>query len=145
MFLQSQPKQCTTPPMQDKTKTPYTLLYVEDNSANLILVEQIISRRGELQLLTARNGRQGIQVARDYHPDAIILDINLPDINGIEVLRILRATPALSDIPVMALSSNAFPLQIERGLQEGFFRYLTKPFQINEFSLALDALLIKAS
>jgi CheY-like chemotaxis protein len=116
----------------------HTLLYVEDNPANLKLVEQIIARRPNLCLLTAVNGNSGIELARASQPDVILMDINLPDINGIEALRILRADPSTANIPVVALSANAVPRDIKKGLQAGFFRYITKPIKINEFMDALD-------
>jgi len=109
------------------------LLYVEDNPANLRLVEQIIARRPDLHLLTAVNGRLGIEAARASQPEMILMDINLPDINGFEALKILREDPATAHIPVVALSANAMPRDIENGLEAGFFRYLTKPIKIMEF------------
>ena len=115
-----------------------SLLYVEDNPANLQLVEQLISRRTDLCLSSATDGIQGIQLARTQRPDIILMDINLPGISGIEALRILRADPATAHIPVVALSANAMPLDIEKGLQAGFFRYLTKPIKLNELMGALD-------
>ena len=118
--------------------TLHTLLYVEDNPANLKLVEQIIARRPDMRLLTAVNGNIGIEIARASRPDVILMDINLPDISGIEALKILRADPATAHIPVIALSANAMPLDIERGLEAGFFRYLTKPIKVNEFMDALN-------
>jgi len=110
-----------------------TLLYVEDNPANLKLVEQLIARHPNLRLLTAVNGRLGIEVARASQPEVILMDINLPDINGFEALRILREDTATAHIPVVALSANAMPRDIEKGLEAGFFRYLTKPIKIMEF------------
>jgi CheY-like chemotaxis protein len=110
-----------------------TLLYVEDNPANLKLVEQLIARRPDLRLLTAVNGRLGVEVARASQPEVILMDINLPDINGFEALKILREDPATAYIPVVALSANAMPRDIEKGLEAGFFRYLTKPIKIMEF------------
>ncbi len=114
------------------------LLYVEDNPANLQLVEQLIARRADLRLLSAKDGIVGIQLARDNHPDVILMDINLPGISGIEALKILREDSATAHIPVVALSANAMPLDIEKGLQAGFFRYLTKPIKISEFMQTLD-------
>jgi PAS domain S-box-containing protein len=110
-----------------------TLLYVEDNPANLKLVEQLIARRPDMRLLTARDGNVGIQLARAHQPEVILMDINLPGISGIEALKILREDPATAHIPVVALSANAMPRDIERGLRAGFFRYLTKPIKVNEF------------
>jgi PAS domain S-box-containing protein len=118
-----------------------TLLYVEDNPANLMLIEQLIARRPDMRLLTARDGDLGIQLARSRHPEVILMDINLPGIGGIEALRILRADPATAQIPIVALSANAMPRDIEKGLQAGFFRYLTKPIKVNEFMQTLDVAL----
>jgi PAS domain S-box-containing protein len=118
-----------------------TLLYVEDNPANLKLVEQLIARRPTLRLLTAVDGNQGIQLARAHQPDVILMDINLPGISGIEALKILRDDPATARIPVVALSANAMPRDIEKGLAAGFVSYLTKPIKVNEFMKALDAAL----
>ena len=115
-----------------------TLLYVEDNPANLMLVEDLIGRRADIQLLIARDGSRGIEIARASQPDAILMDINLPGINGIEALGILAADPVTAHIPVVALSANAMPRDIEKGLQAGFFRYLTKPIKVNEFMDTLD-------
>jgi PAS domain S-box-containing protein len=118
-----------------------TLLYVEDNPANLKLIEQLIARRPDMRLLSARDGNRGIQLARSHQPEVILMDINLPGISGIEALRILRADPATAHIPVVALSANAMPRDIEKGLQAGFFRYLTKPIKVNEFMHTLDVAL----
>jgi PAS domain S-box-containing protein len=118
-----------------------TLLYVEDNPANLKLIEQLIARRPDMRLLTAKDGDLGIELARAHQPEVILMDINLPGIGGIEALRILRADPATAHIPVVALSANAMPRDIEKGLQAGFFRYLTKPIKVNEFMQTLDAVL----
>jgi CheY-like chemotaxis protein len=118
-----------------------TLLYVEDNPANLKLVEQLIARRPDMRLLSARDGNLGIQLARANQPEVILMDINLPGIGGIEALKILRADQATAHIPVVALSANAMPRDVEKGLQAGFFRYLTKPIKINEFMETLDVAL----
>jgi PAS domain S-box-containing protein len=120
---------------------PHTVLYVEDNPANLILVEQIIARHPDIHLLTAVNGKSGIEIARSNKPDAILMDINLPDINGFEALKILREDPLTMHIPVIAISANAMQLDIDRGQMAGFFSYLTKPIKVNEFMEALDVAL----
>jgi PAS domain S-box-containing protein len=119
----------------------HTLLYVEDNPANLKLVEQIIARHPDMRLLTAVNGNSGIEIARAAQPDVILMDINLPGINGFEALDILSADPATAHIPIIALSANAMPLDIERGLKAGFFRYIIKPIKVSEFMEALDVAL----
>jgi CheY-like chemotaxis protein/nitrogen-specific signal transduction histidine kinase/HPt (histidine-containing phosphotransfer) domain-containing protein len=118
-----------------------TVLYVEDNPANLKLIGQIIARRANSRLLTATDGESGIKLARTHHPDVILMDINLPGISGIEALQSLREDPATADIPVVALSANAMPDDIEKGQVAGFFRYLTKPINIDDFSDALDSAL----
>ena len=118
-----------------------TLLYVEDNPANMQLVEQLIARRPDLLLLSARDATLGIQLARSRHPEVILMDINLPGISGLEALHILREDPATAHIPIIALSANAMPRDIEKGLQAGFFRYLTKPIRVNEFMSTLDGAL----
>jgi len=116
----------------------HTLLYVEDNPADLNLVEQIIARHPDIHLLTAVSGKSGIEIARLSRPDVILMDVNLADISGYKALQILRSDPATARIPVIALSANAMPLNIESGLQAGFFLYLTKPIKISEFIDALD-------
>ena len=118
-----------------------TLLYVEDNPANLQLVEQLMARRPDIRLLSARDGKQGIALARSKQPDLILMDINLPGISGIEALQMLREDPVTVRIPVVALSANAMPRDIEKGLAAGFFRYLTKPIRVDEFMKTLDAAL----
>ena len=112
---------------------------MEDNPANLKLIEQLIARRPDMRLLSATDGTRGIQLARANQPEVILMDINLPGISGIEALRILREDPETAHIPVVALSANAMPRDIEKGLQAGFFRYLTKPIKVNEFMQTLDA------
>jgi signal transduction histidine kinase/ActR/RegA family two-component response regulator len=124
---------------------PRTLLYVEDNPANLNLVEQLITRRPDLKLLTAIDGYAGIQLARTYTPDVILMDINLPGVSGFGCLKILQEDPTTAHIPVMALSANAMPRDIEKGEEAGFFRYLTKPINVAQFMDALDLALAFAA
>jgi signal transduction histidine kinase/ActR/RegA family two-component response regulator len=118
-----------------------TLLYVEDNPANLMLVEDLIARRPDIRLLSALDGNSGIKIARERRPDLILMDINLPGISGIGALKILAEDPITVHIPVIALSANAIPRDIEKGLKAGFFRYLTKPIKVKEFMETLDAAL----
>jgi PAS domain S-box-containing protein len=115
-----------------------TLLYVEDNPANLLLVEHLISDHPNIRLLPAINGKLGIELARAHHPDMILMDINLPGISGVEALKILQEDPATAHIPVAALSANAMLRDIEKGMKAGFFRYLTKPIKLEELMHALD-------
>jgi PAS domain S-box-containing protein len=115
-----------------------TLLYVEDNQANMKLVEQLIERRPDMRLLGAGDGASGISLARVHLPDVILMDINLPGISGIQALNMLRSDPATGHIPVIAISANAMPHDIRKGVEAGFLRYLTKPIKVGEFMDALD-------
>ena len=123
----------------------YTLLYIEDNRVSLELVEQIVMQRDELILLTALDAEAGIALAQKHMPHVILMDINLPGISGYEALKILRENPATANIPVMALTANAIPSEIASGMKSGFFGYLTKPFNIHDFMIALSAALTYAA
>jgi signal transduction histidine kinase/CheY-like chemotaxis protein len=130
------------PKLQAADATPMrTLLYVEDNPANLELVEQLVARRSDLRLLSAADGTLGIEYARACLPEVILMDINLPGVSGIEAMKILRADPATAHIPIIALSANAVPRDIEKGLEAGFFNYITKPIVVSQFMEALDVAL----
>jgi signal transduction histidine kinase/CheY-like chemotaxis protein len=118
-----------------------TLLYVEDNPANLELVEDLITRRPDLRMLSAGDGKLGIELAREFMPAVILMDINLPGISGIDAMRILRADPSTAHIPIVAISANAMPNDIRKGLEAGFFSYLTKPIVVKEFMDALGVAL----
>jgi len=122
-----------------------TLLYVEDNPANLMLVEDLMVRRPDIGLLTAKDGNNGITIARASHPDVILMDINLPGMSGLEALRILALDRVTAHIPVIALSANAGPRDIAKGLDAGFFRYLTKPIKVAEFLDTLDVAFARAA
>ena len=132
----AQPEKLSPKNLEDSRQR--ILLYVEDNPANLLLVEQIIEGMPNLNMLSARDGNHGVALARAHHPDVILMDINLPGINGIEAMNILRKDQTTKHIPIIALSANAMLRDIEKGLEAGFFRYLTKPIKINEFMNALD-------
>jgi CheY-like chemotaxis protein len=120
----------------------HTLLCVEDNPANLMLVEKLLERRPDIQLLVAKDGMRGVEMARAARPDVILMDINLPGISGLVALGILAEDPQTAGIPVIALSANAMPSDIEKGLAAGFFRYLTKPIKVKEFMDTLDSALL---
>jgi len=117
---------------------PHTLLYVEDNLANMQLVEQLIARRPEMNLLSARDAIVGIALARTHRPEVILMDINLPGMSGIQALKILREDPLTAHIPVLAISANAMPHDIKKGLAAGFLSYITKPIDVNQFMEALE-------
>jgi PAS domain S-box-containing protein len=123
----------------------HTVLYVEDNPANLRLVEQIIARHPDLLLLTAVDGPSGVEVARASRPEVILMDVNLPGLSGLQALELLRSDPATARIPVIAVSANAMPEAIDRGGTAGFFRYLTKPIKVNELMETLRLALEPAS
>ena len=122
-----------------------TLLYVEDNPANMMLVEELVARRPGMRLLSAGEGHLGIELARAHQPDVILMDINLPGMSGIQALKILQKDPRMAHIPVVAISANAMPHDIKRGLDAGFFRYLAKPINVIEFMDVLDLALKKNS
>lgn len=117
---------------------PHLLLYVEDNPANLKLVEEIVRFRSDLRLMAACDGPLGLSLARAHQPEIILMDLNLPGMSGLEVLAQLQREPATRDIPVIALTANAMARDIERGIAAGFFRYLTKPIDIDKFNEAID-------
>jgi PAS domain S-box-containing protein len=108
------------------------VLYVEDNPANLKVVEAMFRYRPGLRLFAATNGEYGLELARRYKPDVILLDIHLPGMDGYAVLAALGADPVTRDIPVIALSADAMPIDIESGLKAGFRRYLAKPVKVEE-------------
>jgi PAS domain S-box-containing protein len=114
------------------------VLYIEDNPANMKLVENLIDRRTDIKLLKAVDGSLGIALAKSSLPDVILMDINLPDISGIDALKALREDASTAHIPVVAISANAMSRDIEVGRQLGFFRYLTKPIVVEEFMTTLD-------
>jgi CheY-like chemotaxis protein len=107
------------------------------------LVEQIIARHHNIRLLTAVNGKLGVEIARVSQPDVILMDINLPDINGFEALKLLKLDPETSHIPVIAISANAMPLDVEMGKKAGFLQYMTKPIKVNDFMEALNVALYR--
>ncbi|HEX8834493.1 MAG TPA: ATP-binding protein, partial [Abditibacteriaceae bacterium] len=123
---------------QSTSTTMHTVLYIEDNPSNLNLVEQILLRREGMHLLSAIQGEAGLALAREHQPDLILLDLHLPDINGDEVLRRLQNDATTQAIPVVILSADATPHQIERLLAYGAVTYLTKPLDVQQFLQVLD-------
>ena len=145
LLAQEQEAQSLLPAPTRREARRHTLLYVEDNLANMRLVERIIARHPDIYLLKAVNGTLGVELARASQPDVILMDINLPGINGFDALKLLRADNLTAHIPVIAISANAMLLDIERGMKAGFFRYITKPIIVNEFVEALNMALEFAS
>ena len=126
---------------QNKSATAASLcdvLYIEDDIVNFTLVERILEYRPTLSLKRAATGQMGIELARSDRPKLVLLDLNLPDLHGSEVLQILQGTDGTKDIPVVVLSANATPSQIERLLTAGARNYLTKPFDIEPFLAVVD-------
>ena len=118
-----------------------TLLYVEDNLANLSLVESILASRPGWKTLPALQGRLGMELARQHSPDVVLLDLHLPDVRGDEVLRCLRDDPRTAGIPVVVISADATPRTIHRLREQGADAYLTKPLDVDEFLATIDRLL----
>jgi PAS domain S-box-containing protein len=123
-----------TPAAQPAAGTaPSTLLYIEDQDLNLRLVERILNPHRQYRLLTAMQGGIGLDLAREHAPDLILLDLNLPDMSGDEVLRRLKSDPAVRHIPVLMVSADAMNERIEQLMQLGATGYLTKPYKVAEF------------
>jgi len=118
------------------------LLYVEDNNANVVFMKDLVSTFDNLELLTASTAELGIELARTRKPAAIIMDINLPGMSGLDALSALRDLPETKDIPVIALSAAASERDRQRAMLAGFHCYLTKPVKVGEFISALEALLV---
>ena len=122
---------------EERASENILVLYIEDNLANLRVVEAIFAKFPDLTLISATTGKHGLKLAHEYQPNAILLDINLPDINGYEVLRRLQESEPTQKLPVIALSADGLSLDIERGLKAGFKEYLTKPVKVDELITAL--------
>ncbi len=114
------------------------VLYVEDDLVNAILVKRILEFRPGLTMAHANQGRAGLSLALQAKPKMILLDLNLPDMHGSELLQTLQHNPATAAIPVVILSADATPSQIERLLAAGAKNYLTKPFDIEQFLTVID-------
>ena len=118
-----------------------TVLCVEDNRANQLLMQRLLARLSDVRLVLAGDGLQGLQLARELQPDVVLMDINLPGLSGLKAMERLAADAATAHIPVIAVSALAMQHDIDKGLQAGFFRYLSKPIKIDELTEALDAAL----
>jgi len=132
------PAPASTAPQRAAVARRGTLLYVEDNPVNALIISELIARRADLDLHIAPDGRSGVQRALELRPDLVLLDMQLPDFDGHEVLRRLRAHAELAEVPVIALSANAMPDDIERALRAGMADYWTKPLDFTAFMAALD-------
>ena len=118
-----------------------TLLYVEDNLANLSLVETILLPRPQWRVLPALQGRLGLELAAQHRPDVILLDLHLPDLSGREVLRALRADARTADIPVVVISADATPRTREALEADGVSAFLTKPLDVRAFLATVERVL----
>ena len=119
----------------------FTVLYVEDNPANMQIVRKILQRRPNIELLTAPQAYKGIELARAHCPDLILMDINMPGMDGITALGHLLEYEETKNIPVVALSANAMEMDIKKAMDAGFESYITKPFPVLEFLESIDRLL----
>jgi CheY-like chemotaxis protein len=115
------------------------VLQIEDDPANAEVVTELLARRSDMKLQTAINGPQGIEMACTLLPNVILLDMRMPGMSGLDVLPLLRGNPATALIPVIALSSNAYPREIKKCLDAGVFGYLTKPYLIDDLTALIDA------
>jgi CheY-like chemotaxis protein len=122
-----------------------TVLYIEDNPSNIRLVATILERRPAINLISAHQPRVGLDLAREYAPDLILLDINMPGLNGYEVLERLRADRTFDDTPIIAVTANAMASEVREGMAAGFDDYLTKPLDVGRFLETLDDVLFPAS
>jgi signal transduction histidine kinase/CheY-like chemotaxis protein len=131
------------PPTVQPGAKASTLLYIEDQDLNLRLVERILLHHPEYKLLSAMQGGLGLDLAREHHPDLILLDLNLPDIAGEEVLSRLKADPDMRDIPVIMVSADAMGTRIDQLMASGAANYLTKPYRVSEFLRVIRETLAK--
>jgi CheY-like chemotaxis protein len=129
------------PKAHRRSRRAHTILYVEDNLSNLTLVQRILARRRDIELIPSKQGGPALELARLYRPDLVLLDLHLPDISGEEVLRQLRQAPDCNAIPVVVLSADATPGQVDRLLGAGAHSYVTKPLDVGPFLDILDKLL----
>jgi len=109
------------------------VLYIEDNPTNLLLIEHVLARISQVEMFSANNPGLGLELSVSKSPDLILLDINLPGMDGYEVLKRLRENEKTSDIPVIAISANAMSQDIDKGKNAGFVDYITKPIDIQNF------------
>jgi len=145
----AQPPRAEPPPPAPAAQAPKRyegrLLYIEDNPVNVLIVEELVARCPGLEIASEPDGASGVARAARLQPNLVLVDMQLPDFDGHEVLRRLRADPATARIPCIALSANAMPADIERALAAGFADYWTKPIDFRAFMASLDALFGRAS
>ena len=143
-IAESPPIPAAAPPPPVTNGTTHTLLYIDDQDLNLRLVERILQPRTHYRLLTAMLGQLGLDLAREHRPDLILLDLNLPDLSGDEVLARLKADPATRDIPILMVSADAMGERIQELLRQGATGYLTKPYKVAELLRIIEQTLAAA-
>jgi len=116
---------------------------VEDSPASLYLMKLIFKKLSNCELLSAYNAKQSLGIAQEQHPDLIIMDLDLPGLNGFEALKRLHANHEMADIPVMAMSAHAMPEHIEKGTKAGFMNYVTKSIQLDQLIAAMEPYTLK--
>lgn len=114
------------------------MLYIEDNLSNLRLIERILMKRPTINLISAMQGQMGLDMAYEHRPDLILLDLHLPDMTGNEVLRRLQEDSRTASIPVVVLSADANPQQVDKLLDAGARAYLTKPLDVKQLLKILE-------
>jgi CheY-like chemotaxis protein/anti-sigma regulatory factor (Ser/Thr protein kinase) len=128
-------------PQIESLRTSGTVLCIEDNASNMRLVERALQTRPGVVLLSASTGQVGLELARERHPDLVLLDMQLPDVAGEEVLRLLQSHPDTQEIPVLVLSADATSIRIEQAVAAGAVGYLTKPLDLQLFLSKIDGFL----
>jgi CheY-like chemotaxis protein/two-component sensor histidine kinase len=121
-----------------------TILCVDDNRANLALLTEALSLRSDCRVLTATDGQAGVEMARSHNPDVILMDNNMPVMSGREAMGVLALDPATARIPIIAVSAAAMPNMVSSGLEQGYFRYLVKPYDLVDLTDAIDAAIDKS-
>jgi two-component system cell cycle response regulator DivK len=120
------------------------ILIIEDNDANRYLARFILEKNG-FEVVAAANGAEGVRLARERTPDLVLMDIEMPEMDGYEAAGLLRAEAATAKVPIMAFTSYAHPADREKALERGFSDYLEKPFDVDEFVRRVHRLLPSAS
>ncbi len=132
-----------------RPKTPpdgaFSVLCVEDNPMSLGLIKQILAMRPNIKLFSTNTGKTALPLAREYRPGLILLDLNLPDMHGGDVLQLLRKDEITKGLPVVVISADAAPSQIERLLAAGARNYVTKPFDLARFLYIIDEIVASSA
>jgi signal transduction histidine kinase/ActR/RegA family two-component response regulator len=137
---QAVPSSAEAAPVSTTAAAPLRLLYIEDNPVNVLLVQELLANHAHVELAVAVDGLSGVRLAQHARPDVVLVDMQLPDIDGTEVLRRLRADPELAGLTIVALSANAMPEDVSRAREAGFDDYWTKPIDFKAFLAALHRL-----